>query len=965
MERIGPPGNHPKRKHGYHKLPAGIRVFFSQITTFVLPTATNGTLTTMKHFPLLCTLLVLLLTTGCNRRQPGYLIGVSQCSEDDWRTQLNKEITREAQFYNDVKVEIRAANDDSRQQINDINELLEMEVDLLIVSPNVVDDVAPAIDKAYGQGIPVILVDRRTRSDQCTAYIGANNYDIGKQAGEYIANRLQGKGHIVELTGLKASTPAIERHRGLQDALKDWPGIEVTAVTDAEWREEKATTVFDSLLSRHPHIDLVFAHNDRMAAGAYRSALQQGREKEMLFIGIDALPGKGNGVDMVSKGQLDATFIYPTGGDKVMQLAMNILQGKPYERENILSTALVNRANARIMQMQTSHIGTLDDKIEMLNRRLDSSLMRYSLQRMLLVTCIIILVLAIALLIFITRAFWSKKRMNATLENQKQQLEKQKGQLEQQRDQLIELSQQLEKATQAKLSFFTSVSHDFRTPLTLIIDPINQLLDDGSLNERQRYFLDLIRRNATILRTLINQILDFRKFEEGKLELQLTRFDLAQAMAQWTETFRPLSFRKHIHLKTDIDTTTPCPITADVKKLERIVYNLLANAFKYTHENGSVRISLQQADQQVTFQVEDTGIGIDEAEQKLIFESFYQTDNRHEGTGIGLALVKAFVDMHHGSISVNSRKGKGSTFTVALPVGAEDSLIDSGEPSAQQPAQFAASTTQGTTPVQEAETPATQTSNRHAETVLIIDDNPDIRSYARTVLENDYNVLEADNGQEGLRLAQKYVPDVVVCDVMMPVMDGIECCRRLKSEMQTSHIPVIMLTAYALDEQKIKGYECGADSYLSKPFNAQLLKVRIRNLIDNRRQLQDFFSNHPEGKPDMPASIDKTFLEKLHELISQNLSDSQYNVETMGTQIGLSRVQLYRKCKALTNYGPNELLRIARLKRAAALLAATEKSVSEIAYEVGFTSPSYFAKCYKEYFGKSPTESVTHSANRK
>lgn len=912
-------------------------------------------MTTMKHFPLLCTLLALLLATaGCNRRQPAYLIGVSQCSEDDWRTQLNKEITREAQFYANVKVEIRAADDNSTQQINDINELLDMGVDLLIVSPNVVDDVAPAIDKAYEEGIPVILVDRRTRSDLCTAYIGANNYEIGKQAGEYIANRLQGKGQIVELAGLEASTPAIERHQGLTEALKGWPGIETIAVADAGWREERATAVFDSLLSRHPHIDLVFAHNDRMAAGAYRSALRQGREQEMLFIGIDALPGKGNGVDMVSKGELDATFIYPTGGDKVMQLAMNILQGKTYQRENILSTALVNKANARIMQMQTAHIGTLDSKIEMLNHQLDSSLMRYSLQRMLLVTCIIILALAIALLVFVIRAFWSKKRMNAELEKQKQQLEEQKGQLEQQRDQLIELSQQLEKATQAKLSFFTSVSHDFRTPLTLIIDPINQLLDDNSLNERQRYFLELIQRNATILRTLINQILDFRKFEEGKLELQLTRFDLAQAMAQWAETFRPLSFRKHIHFKTEIDTSTPCPITADAKKLERIVYNLLSNAFKYTPENGSVRIALQPAGKQVTFLVEDTGIGIDEAEQGLIFESFYQTENWHEGSGIGLALVKAFVDMHHGSISVNSRKGKGSTFTVTLPVGADDARHGSSETPAPQPA---TGTAQEAIPIaQEPPTPDAQADGQHAETVLVIDDNPDIRSYARTILEKDYNVLEAGNGQEGLRLAMKYVPDAIVCDIMMPVMDGTECCRRLKSEIQTSHIPVIMLTAYTLDEQRIKGYECGADSYLSKPFNAPLLRARIRNLIDNRRHLQDFFHSHPEGKPDMPASIDKTFLEKLHGLISQNLSDSQYTVEAMGAQIGLSRVQLYRKCKALTNYGPNELLRIARLKRAAALLAATEKSVSEIAYEVGFTSPSYFAKCYKEYFGKNPTE---------
>lgn len=912
----------------------------------------------MKHlfFYLFC-LLALLHVAGCGDRHPAYVIGVSQCSDDDWRTQLNMEICREAQFYPNVSVEVRTANDDSRQQIRDIDALTARDVDVLVVSPNVVDDITPAIDRARNKGIPVILVDRRTRSQQGTAYVGADNYDIGRQAGEYIAHRLQGKGKMVEITGLSASTPAIERHKGMMDVLQGYPDIQVVAQADAGWLENRAETVFDSLLHLYPHIDLVFAHNDRMAAGAYHAALRQGREKGMLLIGVDALPGEGRGVDMVARGQLDATFIYPTGGDKVVQVAMDILQGKPYEHENMLSTALVNKANARIMQMQTTHIATLDHKIETLNSLLDSSLMRYSLQRMLLVTCAIILALAMILLFFVVRAFWTKKRMNATLEQQKQALETQKGQLEQQRDQLIALSEQVQKATRAKLMFFTNVSHDFRTPLTLIVDPVNQLLQapSSSLTGKQRDMLQMVQRNTAILLNLVNQLLDFRKFEEGKLSFCPGNFNLPEALRQWAEAFRPLTYRKHIHLEIQVPDDPACTITADAEKLERIVYNLLSNAFKYTPENGTVRISLTCKDNDAVIQVSDTGTGIAAKDQDHIFDSFYQADMRHGGSGIGLALAKAFVDIHHGHIAVQSETGKGSTFTVSIPMTqpgyTERATGLSNPPSLALEAPVAGVISPPTAP-------SAASATGHEETLLVIDDNPDIRTYVRLSLEKEYNILEASNGQEGLRLAMRQMPDVIICDVMMPMMDGMECCRRLKSELQTSHIPVIMLTAYSQEEQKIQGYECGADSYLAKPFSANLLTARIRNLIDNRHRLQDLFAGNPEWKQAPIGQIDKTFLEKLHEQIEKNLSDPDFSVEALGAQIGLSRVQLYRKCKALTNYAPNELLRITRLKRAATLLAATEKSVSEIAYEVGFSSPSYFAKCYKEYFGKSPTKDI-------
>lgn len=499
----------------------------------------------MKH--LVCgwigVICLLFLSVACSRKEMDYTIAVSQCSEDDWRAQMNKEILREGLFYPGVNIEVYQAHDDNTHQIKDIESLIERKVDLLIVAPNEAEAITPVIEKAYDAGIPVILIDRKINSKKYTAYVGADNYEIGRRAGEYIADRLKGKGRVIEITGLRGSTPAVERHRGMMEALKATPGVQVVASAEAGWFRQKAGEVMDTLLDAHPQVDLVFAQNDRMAIGAYEKARQKNRAGQIAFVGVDAVAA---GVESVAEGKLDATFIYPTGGDKVIQVAMAILQGEPYQRENILSTALVNRANARVMQMQMKHILTLDQKIELLNHQLDDYFLRYSAQKMFLYACVVILVLVGFLFFFLVRAFWVKNRMNTELSSQKQQLEQQRDQLQEQRDQLIVLSRQLEEATHAKLAFFTSVSHDFRTPLTLIADPINQLLEEKHLGEREKNMLEIVRKNVAVLLRLITQILDFQKYEHGKLALRLSEFNALECIKDWTEAFHTLAFRKHI-----------------------------------------------------------------------------------------------------------------------------------------------------------------------------------------------------------------------------------------------------------------------------------------------------------------------------------------------------------------------------------------------------------------------------------
>ena len=901
-----------------------------------------------------------LLFAACSQDTPRFRIGVAQCSDDSWRHKMNDEILREAMFYDGVSVEIRSAGDDNKKQADDVHYFMDKGVDLLIISANEAAPMTPIVEEAYQKGIPVILVDRKILSDKFTAYIGADNYEIGRAVGNYMAGRMKGKGNVVELTGLSGSTPAMERHQGFMAAISYFPDIKLIDKADAAWEKVPAEQEMDSLLKLHPRIDAVYAHNDRIAPGAYEAAKNVGREKEMIFVGIDALPGKGNGLELVLDSVLDATFIYPTNGDKVLQLAMNILEKKPYPRETVMNTAVVDRTNAHMMQLQTTHISELDQKIETLNGRISSYLLRVANQQFVLYGSLLVLLLVGGLLLVVYNSLRSKNRLNKELSEQARKLEEQRDQLEEQRDQLIQLSHQLEEATHAKLVFFTNISHDFRTPLTLVADPVEHLLADKSITDDQRRMLLLVQRNVNILLRLVNQILDFRKYENGKMEYMPVSLDVFSSIQNWNESFQSAARKKHIHFSFNSMPDKDYHLMADVEKLERIYFNLLSNAFKFTPENGKVTVNLSAVEKEgksyIRFTVANTGTLISAEHIRNIFDRFYKIDMHHAGSGIGLALVKAFVELHGGVISVDSDEKQGTVFTVDLPVSTIQNVT--AIPLVSSPATDSSQTStssQATLLMAESEEPEKEY-DASKPVVLVIDDNADIRSYVNSLLQAEYSVIEAEDGSEGIRKAMKHVPDIIISDVMMPGIDGIECCRRLKSELQTCHIPVILLTACSLDEQRIQGYDGGADSYISKPFSSQLLLARVRNLIDSHRRLKQFFGDGQTLAREDVCDMDKSFVEKFKGLIETKMSDSGLNVEDLGKEMGLSRVQLYRKIKSLTNYAPNELLRMARLRKAASLLSSSELTVSEIGYEVGFSSPSYFAKCYKEEFGESPTD---------
>ncbi|MGL5272726.1 MAG: hybrid sensor histidine kinase/response regulator transcription factor, partial [Phocaeicola sp.] len=591
--------------------------------------------------------------------------------------------------------------------------------------------------------------------------------------------------------------------------------------------------------------------------------------------------------------------------------------------------------------------------IEAIRGKMNHYLERYATQKSFLWGSLMTLFLVAALLLVVYLSLRSKNRLNRELsqkkdllEEQKQQLIEQKELLIQQKEQLELLACELEEATQAKLVFFTNISHDFRTPLTLIADPINQLLEEGEQNEQQTRLLKLVKKNTAILLRLVNQILDFRKVENGKMALNLDSFNLKSSMEQWGESFQMMFIKKQINFEFTQVNNHDYTVLADREKIERIFFNLLSNAVKYTNEGGTIAVDLTTEKQSLCFSIYNSGSYISPKEASAIFNRFYQIDNHQVGTGIGLALVHSFVKLHGGDITVKSDE-LGTTFTVIIPL---QEIANTALESIQEQ-------TQVIVPEElflQGELDIVAPANN--PTLLVIDDNADIRNYIASLLERDYTVLKASEGQAGIELAMKYVPDLIVSDVMMPGMDGITCCKRLKSELQTCHIPVILLTACSLDEQRIQGYDGGADSYISKPFDSNLLLARIKNLIASRSKLKDVLGDKQLLAKEDIMDMDKGFVSRLKTLIEQRMHDSELNVEELGKEMNLSRVQLYRKLKSLTNYSPNELLRQMRLKKACSLLSSSDMSVSEIAYEVGFSSPSYFTKCYKEQFNESPTE---------
>lgn len=908
----------------------------------------------MNRFFSHCLLLgIIFILWGCTESKT-YRIGVSQCSQDDWRAKMNDEINREIMFHEDAVAEIRSADDSNAKQIADIRYFVDNGFDIIIVSPNEAEALTPIIKEVYEKGIPVVIFDRNINGDTYTARIGVDDRGLGRSAAHY-ALHLSGKGaKAIEIYGLKGSTPAEGRHEGFVSEFEKNGGILLTSVA-SNWNKEDAEAAVDSLLEIYSDVDLIYAHNDRMAIGASEVARRHGR-RDIRIIGIDAAPNIG--IKAVADSVIDATFLYPTEGHRLIQTALAILKNEPYKKETILPiSSAVDLTNADILLLQNEALKEETGKMKLLKAQVDDYWAQHSSQTSLFYASIAIIVLLFGVGFLLLRAYWQRSRHQKELMARNRLLEEEKNKQTQ-------LNEQLRIATQSKLVFFTNVSHDLRTPLTLIAEPVAQLAEAGNLTPQQSTLIRIANKNIKILQRLINQILDFRKYENGKLGLTLTETDFSRVVGDWMESFYSVARKRDIKLTlVGPAQETPVVMAIDVEKIERVFFNLLSNAFKYTPDNGSITVSYESDGDNLTFRVADTGEGISARDLGNIFDRFYQVDRINpKGSGIGLSLAKAFVELHGGSISVESTLNVGTEFTVKLPVRhvsetvAEDDRTIVREDAGAE--------------LDNIESDFTFDENKPL--VLIIDDNRDIQKLVGELLAPDYNIIAAPNGREGVRLAARYVPDLIICDVMMPVMDGLECCRRIKEEVSTSHIPVLMLTACSLDEQRVQGYESGADGYLSKPFSTSVLKSRCASLIANRKRIKDLWQSGPfpvvsDRKPKAMESlgttdIDSDFYRRFLDILMKEIGNQDLNVDMIASKLGLERSQFYRKIKSLTNYAPVELIRRLRLQRGRELLLTTDRTVAEIAYETGFSTPAYFTKCYRDAYGETPSQARANLA---
>lgn len=670
---------------------------------------------TGKKQIILYVVLLLLVLVSCSDRRT--VIGVSQCSDDIWRQKVNREIKIGQYQYKNVDVVFASADNNGQRQARQIDSLVKTKVDLLVVAPSDAKTVAPAIERAYRAGIPVILYDRMIESTHYTAYIGTDNVAIGKEVADYLAHQLQGRGTVVEITGERGSTPVADRHRGFMQGMKAFPQIQVVTL-EGDWNLAGAKKLMRQYMDAGKPVDAVFGHNDAEAWGAQQAAKEKNRDKQILFVGIDGLPGENQGVDLVDKGVMTASYIYPTKGEAIVPLAMNILQGKPYKRMNYFQSALVTAENAKLIDMQYKEIEGQTVNLNAIYSSINDYMKMYRWQK-------IISILAVAVVVLLLIMIFYRRKVR----REKEKLNKQRKQM-----------------ADEKIAFFTNVSHQLRTPLTLVSGPLNRLMQADNYTEEQKMLLQVVSRNVGQLETLTADVLNFK--------------DQVDAMNQATA---------------------------------------------------------------------------DEASEKKLSQHVLR-DSRHQ------MLLQQDVE--------------------------------------------------------------------ELSTILIVDDNEDIRSYLRVLLAGQYYVIEASDGQNGLRLAKESVPDLIVSDVMMPVMDGLTFCSKIKEDVVTSHIPVILLTARSDESQRIEGYEHGADAYITKPFNDHLLLVRISNLLQARRQKKNDEAKQMLSAEDIQTDEpgERMFLERFKKAAKSHIGDANLRMDDLGSELSLSKVQMYRKVKALTGKTPAEVL---------------------------------------------------------
>lgn len=906
-----------------------------------------------KFNSIISLLFFLLLLLSCqDNTEKRYTIGFSQCMMDDvWRQAMMVEMNIEVSNYENIDIIVMDAEENNHKQIRQIRELINRKVDVLIISPNESDSLTPIAVEAYRAGIPTIIADRKINSDEYTSYVGGDSYEIGKMAGQHASSLLPDSATILEIWGTKTTSPAIERHQGFIDGLDKSKGFNIISI-EGKWRREIARDETEKLPS-YENIDLVYAHNDVMAIGAREAIIKRDSSliPKIKIMGVDGAFGKDAGLEAIADGRIDASFLYPTGGDEVIKVAMKILTGQPVEKQYILEgTRIIDKPTAQTLLLQSDQLINYQNRIEQQRKNLESIVNEFSILRH---SLILILLLAGLLFLFSIYIFY----INRKIKRRNSQLRLKNDEIEHQKQQLIILNEKIKEVNDQKVRFFMNVSHEVRTPLTLIVSPLEKWIknvqDPALLADLTR-----MKKNTDRLTRIINQLLDFQKIESDKTQLNISNKDIVSFTTTVKSLFDELAETRNIHYSFTSNKPS-AQLWFDADKMEKILVNLLSNAFKFTQDNGTIAVDMHCYDEKISITVSDNGTGISKDKQPLVFDRFYtdSSDNK-TGTGIGLHLTQEFVKMHGGKISLESDPNKKTVFTIEIPTGKhhlpEYSIIENQNKILES----------DTESIIDAERTREITARKYNYTILIVEDDQGIREYLSEELSENFQVLTAENGLEALQLMEKQTNiTLVLSDVLMPWMNGFELCKKIKASPVLSDIPVILLTALGEIDQRMYGIAEGADDYIRKPFHIDYVKVKIIRLLEERRRLQKKFMQTMQtgGIPIIENnkkidSSDEIFISQFISLLETSYAKTDISVEKLSEELNISRVHLYRKIKEISGLTPVDYLRNFRLSKAVELLDKRRFSVSEVAYQTGFSSPAYFSKCFKDVFNMTPSE---------
>lgn len=871
-------------------------------------------------------------------------IGFSQSINNDiWRKSMDHAMEVEASLHPEVSLTIYNANRKAKNQIRDIQKFIDAKMDVIIVSPFESDSIVPVIEKARAKGIPVIIVDRKANTSEYTAFLGADNLEVGRLAGKHIASKSNGSANVIEINADLNTSPGLERSLGFKQILKQYPGIKVVTVDSDNFGHPKGNYI--KLLDSLPNIDYIYGFNDIIAYNAWKVAKSKGLEKKIKFIGVDGLNGPFGGIQLVKDGTLESTILYPTGGSEAIKLALKILNNEIVPKNNKLNTILIDSLNADIMSNQFDKITIQQSDIEQQQSVIKNQERKYSTQNNLLklLTSLFVIVLSLAIYSVYSRIIISRK---------KQELEGTNKKIKNQRNEIKRFSNELKQSNEARLNFFTGLSHEFKTPLTLILSSVESLeaeLKNKGISVTKE--INLMYNNSRRLLRLINQLLDYRKMEDHKFTLRASKTNLLDFSNSIISDFDREAKKKNINFSLTTN-NSELEVYLDRNLMDKVYFNLLSNAFKFTPEKGKISIIIKEdkTNNSVKIHFKDTGIGIPDNELGEVFNAFYQGSNNYRNSsGIGLHLSKSFVELHKGSIEIHSKNG--AEFIITLLLGTAH--LDEKEIIKEPVLDFVHQSDYLDSEVIQKVEPQ-NTEDKYS--ILYIEDNKDLLDFISHKFSTEYTFFSSD-GTDAVEKALELIPDIIICDLNLPEMNGFQICERLKKDLRTSHIPTIILTASDDQDSYLKALDSGADIFLTKPFNLKVLAQSIKGLLFNREKLRFYYTNNIVNIEEGSFGVsEQDFLKKLNELICKNLENSAYTVEDLARDLSISRVQLYRKVKAILGISISDHINNMRLDKSKELLKKSNQTISEVAYAVGFSSPNYFSTSFKNKFGISPTE---------